>query len=110
MRANCQKLPPLRISPFLTLNFEGMETTPTKREVLKKMINGEPADLKSMIIVCHRNEGQLMHGSRPISQQFINKFAALLIEAQTLEDASEIQEAINKLEQVDFIDNQIVNH
>jgi len=51
-----------------------------------------------------------MHGSRPISQQFINKFAALLIEAQTLEDASEIQEAINKLEQVDFIDNQIVNH
>jgi len=84
--------------------------TPTKREVLKKMLNGERADaLKRVILVCHRNtEGQLMHGSKLISQQNVDKFVALIVETRSPEQAEEIQRYVNKLATMDFTDNQIV--
>jgi hypothetical protein len=75
--------------------------TPKKRETLKKMINGEPADLKSMVIVCHRNEGKLMRGDKPVSEQFINRFCSLLVEARSKADAEEIQGALDKLDQME---------
>jgi len=76
--------------------------TPSKREILRKMLAGEHTDVfKTKVLAVYRDErGQLMQGDKPVSEQFINRFCSLLIEARSKADAEEIQGALDALDQM----------